>query len=264
VNTYAKLAAAAAAVLVVGFVGWQLLPGAGGPGGPATPSPSPAATAAPSPTSGSTGSPTATGPVPLPEGRLPGGTYLIQPFIPGVSTISVVADIPAGWNGHPANGALTKPNENTGILIAGMLVDSLFSDPCRWDLDGSEAPDQSGDVTVGPTVDDLVAALKANTSYTSSAATPVTIGGYAGQELELQLPSSDVISTCDNREGQSAGDYFVFPGGFWALSSDSRWQLSILDVEGTRLVILVSIAPTASQADIDAAHGIVESFEITP
>ena len=41
---------------------------------------------------------------------------------------------------------------------------------------------------VGPTVDDLVAALRANTFYTSSTATPVTIDGYAGQELELQLP----------------------------------------------------------------------------
>jgi hypothetical protein len=45
VNLYAKLAAAAAAVLVVGFVGWRLLPGDGGMGGQPTPMPtmSPAA-----------------------------------------------------------------------------------------------------------------------------------------------------------------------------------------------------------------------------
>jgi hypothetical protein len=42
-NTYAKLALAAAAVLVVAVVGYNVLPGRGGVGGPnATPSPSPA------------------------------------------------------------------------------------------------------------------------------------------------------------------------------------------------------------------------------
>jgi hypothetical protein len=38
---------------------------------------------------------------------------------------------------------------------------------------------------VGPTVDDLAAALRANTFYTASDAKPVTIDGCAGQELEL-------------------------------------------------------------------------------
>ena len=42
-NTYAKFALAAAAVLVVAVVGYNVLPGRGGVGGPtATPSPSPA------------------------------------------------------------------------------------------------------------------------------------------------------------------------------------------------------------------------------
>lgn len=262
VNNYLKLAAAIAAVLVLAVVAWQLLPGnRGGVGGTPSAVPSPTAPAA---TARPTASPAATGPVALPEGRLPGGTYEMDPFIPGGSSISVVADVPGGWNGHPDVGALTKPDENTGVLIAGMIVDSLFSDPCRWDLDGSESPDQQGDVAVGPTVEDLVSALQANTSYTSSAATPITIGGYEGQELELQLPGEDVIPTCDNREGQATGDYFVSPRNFYALSSNSRWQLSILDVDGTRLVILVSIAPTAAAADIAAARAIVESLEITP
>jgi hypothetical protein len=261
-NSYLKVAAAVAAVLVVAVVAWQSLTGNQGSSG-ATSSPLPSATA-PAASTQPTATPAATGPVALPDGRLSGGTYRMDPFIPTLATISVVADIPADWNGHPEVGALTKPDENTGILIAGMIVDSLFSDPCHWDLDGSESPDQAGDVAVGPTVDDLVAALKANTSYTSSAATPITIDGYEGQELELKLPGEDVISTCDNRQGQSVGDYFVSPQNFYALSSDSRWHLYILDVEGTRLVTLISIAPTASDADIAAARAIVESFEITP
>jgi hypothetical protein len=43
-NTYAKLLAAAAAVLVVAVVGYQFLPGSGGPGGQPTIAPSPSPT----------------------------------------------------------------------------------------------------------------------------------------------------------------------------------------------------------------------------
>ena len=257
-----KVAASLAAVLVVAVVAWQFLPADGGPGEP-TAVPSPTAT---SPTATPTASPAPTGTVDLPDGPLSGGSYRIQPFffMPDPSALSIVADIPAGWTGHSSVAAITKPDENTGVLMGFMRTDTLFSDGCHWDLDGSQSPDQAGDVVVGPSVDDLVAALRANSSYTSSAPTPLTIGGYEGQELELQLPGTDVIATCDNREGQSIGDFFVFPSGFYAQSTDSRWNLSIVDVDGTRLIILISIAPTASQADIAAARAIVESFQITP
>jgi hypothetical protein len=60
-NTYAKLIAAAAAVLVVAVLGYQLLPGTGGVGGQPTIAPSPSPTAAtPSPTALPTPSPSLT------------------------------------------------------------------------------------------------------------------------------------------------------------------------------------------------------------
>ena len=144
-----------------------------------------------------------------------------------------------------------------------MTADGLFSDPCHWDVGGTGAA-QTGDVVVGPTVDDLVTALKANTSYTSTAATPVTFGRFEGQELELQLPGDDVLSTCDKEQGDTTGNYFVFPNGFYAQGPNSRWHLYIVDVDGTRLIVMVSIAEGTPQADITAAQAIVESFEITP
>ena len=255
-----KLGAAAAAVLVIAVVGYSLLPRQQpGVGGQSTPLPTASPTAAP------TSTPAATGPVALPDGVLAGGRYRIQPFS-DVPSLSVVADIPAGWTGHPANGAITDPGgSNVGVLIGFMQADGLFSDPCHWNLDGTGAPEQPGDVVVGPTVDDLVAALKANTSYTSSAATPITFGQFEGQELELQLPGDDVLSTCDIEAGDSAGSYYVFGGtGIYAQGPDNRWQLTIVDVAGTRLVTLLSYFDGTPQADLDAARAIVESFEFTP
>jgi hypothetical protein len=255
-NPLIKLGAAAAAVLVVAVVGWNLLPGGSGPGGPPSPTPQSSPTATPS------GSPTATGPLPA-VGTLAGGRYHLKP-LDDPSSLSIVADIPAGWQGFDST-ALVSPGKesNTGVLIGFMAADGLFSDACHWDVLGTRSAAQ-GDVVVGPTVDALVAALKANTSYTSSAATPITVGGFDGQEIELQLPGSDVITACDTRPGETTGDYFVFPNGYYAQGPNSHWHLYIVDVDGTRLITMVSQAEGTPQADIAAAKAIVESFEITP
>jgi hypothetical protein len=253
VTTQIKLIAALAAAVIVAVVGYNLLPRDGGPGGPS----SPPATSAP------TATPTAS-PIPLPEGSLEAGRYRFDlSFVdPGMS---LVADIPAGWNGHPDAVALTSADgENDGILLTFMEVPGVFPDPCRWDPDADGEPDPPADADVGPSVADLVAALEANTSYTATAANPVTIGRFPGQRLELQLPGADVISECDRRTDQTTGDFFVFPMGFYAQGADSRWRLTIVDVDGSRLVILVSIVGGAPEADAIAADAIVASFEITP
>ncbi len=123
---------------------------------------------------------------------LTGGRYLFQ-----VGDLTIEGTGPDGWVGYPS-WALDGPepvraDAPTGIGISFFTANGLYSDPCHWDVAGTGDAGTPGDVVVGPTVDDLVAALRANTFYTSSAATPVTIDGYAGQELELQLPEEPVV-----------------------------------------------------------------------
>jgi len=261
VNAYSKIAVAAAAVLIVAIVSYNLIAaGSTGVGGPA---PSPSPTASPPPTATPTGTAIASGAaVALYDGVLPAGRYRIRPFS-DLPSLSIVADIPAGWIGYPDVPGFTSPGgSNEGALIGFMRADGLFRDPCRWDLNGSGSPTQAGDVVVGSTVDDLVAALEANASYTTSKPTPVTFGAFQGSELQLQLPGDDVLSTCD-------GDrYWVFSGisdaGFYSQGPDSRWQLSIVEVNGTRLIALVSFFEKTPQADLAAAQAIMDSIQITP
>jgi hypothetical protein len=251
-----KLAVALAAAVIIAVVGYNLLPRQPSVGGAPTPSP----TTNPSPPRPS---PTlASGQ--LPDGRLAAGHYTMTP-IPELASLKVAADIPSGWQGYPDIPALISPGaqNNTGVLIGFTKTDGLFSNACHWDVDGTQSA-LHGDVVVGPTVENLVAALKANTSYTSSAATPVTVGGFAGQEIELQLPGADVIRSCDRRPAESTGDYFVFPNGFYAQAPNSRWHLYIVDVAGTRLITMLSEPQGIPQADITAAEAIVESFVVTP
>ena len=143
---------------------------------------------------------------------LTGGRYLFRPL----GDMTIVATGPNRWVGYPS-WAMDGPepmraDAPTGIGISFFSANGLYSDPCHWDVAGSGDAGLPGDVVAGPTVDDLVAALRDNKFYTSSVAKSVTIDGYAGQELELQLPD-DPFTTCDKDDpGDSGGHAFVFSG----------------------------------------------------
>lgn len=197
---------------------------------------------------------------------LTGGRYLFGPF-GEASSITIVATGPAGWVGYPS-WALDGPeplraDAPNGIGISFFTANGVYSDPCHWDVLGTGRADM-GDVVVGPTVDDLVVALRANTFYTSSVATPVTIDGYAGKELELQLPD-DPFTRCDKELGDSGGHAFVFSGpGLYAQGQANRWHLYILDVDGTRLIAVILAYSGTPQADLDTAQSVIDTMDINP
>jgi hypothetical protein len=252
-NSYLKIAAGLAAALVVAVIAWRFLPSSGGVGGDPTPMPSP--------------SPTATTIPPLPEGTVTAGTYRLHPFA-SPATVTVDATVPeGGWLGGPScciagpNGDSNGPN---GVVVAFLGAETINSDPCHWDKDGSGNAPQDGDIEVGPTVDDLAAALAAGTAYESTTPVDATLGGFSGKRLELQLAPD--ASGCDSYDG-AGNQYFVFggrDGGFYAQGGANRWQITIVDVDGTRLIsVLLSYSET-SAADLSAAQAILDSVVITP
>jgi hypothetical protein len=230
----------------------------GGVGSPGTPSPT--ATSTPTPTV----APTAAQIPDLPEGPMAAGTYRIRPF--AAETMTIDATVPdGGWLGGPPN-AFAGPaggNGPNGVGVGFIKAQTINSDPCHWDKDGSGSAPQEGDIEVGPTVDDLAVAL-ANASYESTTPVDVTLGEYSGKRLELELVPDP--SGCDSYDG-AGNQYFVFggrDGGFYAQGGANTWQVTIVDVEGTRLVaVLMSYAETSSE-HLSAAQGILDSVVITP
>lgn len=195
--------------------------------------------------------------------KLTGGRYLFGPF--GDPSVSIAATGPDGWFGYP-DWAMDGPkpvhaDAPTGIAISFFTADGLYSDPCHWDVQGTGSADV-GDVKVGPTVDDMVAALRANTYYTSTVAKPVTIDGYEGQELELQLPNHQ-FTKCDNETGDDSGHAFVFSGpGLYVQGPANRWHVYILDVAGTRLISVILSYPKTAQSDLDLAQSVIDAMDI--
>jgi hypothetical protein len=199
---------------------------------------------------------------------LTGGRYVFRPLAE-VPSLNIVATGPNGWVGYPS-WAMDGPepvraDAPTGIGISFFSANGVYGDPCHWDVLGTGDAGSPGDVAVGPTVDDLVAALRANTFYTSSVATPVAIDGYAGQELELQLPD-DPFTTCDKDDPDDPGGHaFVFSGpGLYAQGPANRWHLYILDVEGTRLITVILSYEGTPKADLDLAQNVIDTLDINP
>lgn len=225
-------------------------------------SPSPASTPTPSPTVGAS----TTAIPPLPEGSLVAGTYRLSPI--ASPTMTIHATVPdGGWLGGPPNtigGPRGESNGPNGVAVAFLTAQTINSDPCHWDKDGSGRAPQDGDVEVGPTVDDLVEALAATTSYESTAPVDATLGGYPGKRLELQLAPDP--AGCDSYDG-AGNQYFVFggrDGSVYAQGDANTWQLTIVDVDGTRLIAVLLSYEETSAADLDAAQGILASVVIAP
>jgi hypothetical protein len=259
VNRLLPALLAAAAVLIVAVVGYNLLApsntaGPPGPSASVTPTPAPPATATPAATV-----PGASGPWVLWQGPLPAGTYVANPFPAPNDALQILFTVPDGWHGAPP-GAVTPavgPGGPDGAAVAAQRPMALYVDPCLGQAEGSPT------LPAGETVDDLVDALVEISSgpeppYTVTTPESTVLSGYAGKRLDLLLPSDVDFSTCND------GTFWVWDVGPYAQGPGNRWHLWILDVDGTRVVIFAQDFATTSpetRADLEA---IVDSIRIQP
>ena len=89
------------------------------------------------------------------------------------------------------------------------------------------------DIEVGPTADDFAKALAAHPLLDATNPVDVTLGGFSGKYLDLQLPAD--ISKCDV--------YLPWAPAFYAQGPSHRWHIWSLDVDGVRVVIQAGTSP---------------------
>ena len=235
-STTLRIVVATAAVVVLAFLGIRFLGGTnfGAPSETATPIPTQSAT-----------------PQPLGDGPLDAGTVVAAGLGPSES-ISATFTVPEGWDGFagvcllPATG--TEGPDGMGTCFLG-VESGLYSDPCDGDHGVADVP-------VGPTVDEFVNALAEQTAYEATAPTDVTLGGYSGKTMDLQLPSD--VASCDN------GEFTPWAGSIYAQGPDNQWRLWILDVEGERLILVSQDFAGTSSEDVAEQRAIVDSIRIQP
>jgi hypothetical protein len=251
VNTYTKLAVAAAAVLIVAVVGYNLLPGRStGVGGPApTASPTAAPTAAPStgpspstafpawytPESGSSGA-----------GILSAGSQTTRSFGPAFTY-----RVPEGWvnNGDEVGfyGLFpATPANQAEVARSGELADAIHIGPQARPYFVCEALENN----VG-TAAERVAAAAANEVLAVSDVVDVTRGTLSGKRFDVRANP--------DWKGACPGD----PPGLDL--QDQRARVFLLDRPGGVIVIIVgSLHAAGHEAFLAQAMPVVESFDFAP
>lgn len=255
VNKLAQATIAAAAVLVVAVIGYNLLPRTGGAGGQQSPTPtalqSPSPSPSPADTSG-TGSATMT-PFGLDGFGMcpPAGKPSDCTEDPRDDSMAFAVDFPEGWESvddffiRLAKEGVEPPG-GAGLLIT--RGNWLYSDPCRPDDEASP------DIEVGPTVADFATALDTHPLLDVTTPVDVTLAGYSGTYLELQVPAD--ISECVR--------YRPIEATIYAQGPNHRWRYWILDVEGIRVAVHAHDYPETSTQHQAELQAIVDSVRITP
>jgi hypothetical protein len=195
------------------------------------------------------------------------GTYFIDPDGDPSTSLRVVYTIPtAGWSQWIG---AAKIGEDGFIGVSITTVTNVVRDGCR-----DHAP---ADPPVGPSVDDLAAALGGLAPFEApSAPTNVTIYGRRGEHLELTVPDMKVEHFADTTHftGCSSGKLmsWIAPtlasrGGyaFYGYTGPGYTEeLWILDVDDSRLVISASWSPHSPRKDLAEMRRILESIRIEP
>jgi hypothetical protein len=228
--------AAAAAIVIVAIVSIGLLEPRGLNFGTQAETPTPAPTAEPRV---------------LIEGAEGPGTFSTTPGGDNVDANPplITFDMPTGWSAvRPF--FIGAENESGSGTLFFLQPSGLYSEPC---LENSGAPD----VSVGSTADELAAALAAHTSLDATVSGDVVIDGHDAIRMELRTPSGLDYTTCEN------GQFWVWDAPLYS-EGPNRWNLWIIDLDGTTVVLLSDVSDSTTPELQDQIEQIVQSIRIGP
>jgi hypothetical protein len=199
---------------------------------------------------------------PSPTGRPlrdTGGTAILDPgtYVLDYFPVDLAFDIP---DGDPPGWHVGKSTDDAAVvlwytppdityLFAFWNVDNVYADPCDAAAGELEPP-------IGPSVDDLVAALSNLPEFRATAPVDITVGAFRGKQIELTALDSG--GDCPGVIVWSAGEESI------DLSPGETRHVHVLDVDGVRIAMLTS-EPAQRDAAVEAElHQILDSIRIEP
>lgn len=221
----------------------------------------PSASEEPSPTTSTTApAPGRAGPTNVAEavGRLESGRYFIDPDGDPATSMRVTYEIPEGGGEWGQWIGAARITDGPHTMLSITTITNVVRDGCT-----DHVP---LDPPVGPTVENLATALSELAPFEVTAPpTDVMLFGYQGKHLELTVPKEG-IAGCDSDELHSwvapplGGAFFGYNGPEPGLTEEF-W---ILDVDGTRLVLVTNTSPDAPTEWIAERQAIIDSIRVVP
>jgi hypothetical protein len=178
------------------------------------------------------------------------GTYVLDQF-PVDLAFDIPDGDPPGWHvGYSRPDVATvlwyTPPEIT-YAFAFWTGENLYVDPCDPAAGELEPP-------IGPSVDDLVAALSNQRGFRATDPVDVTVGAFRGKEIELT--ALELAEDCPEVIPWSGADDTA------GLATGETLRVQILDVDGVRIVTHAR-EPAQPDAAVEAElHQILDSIRI--
>jgi hypothetical protein len=164
----------------------------------------------------------------------------------GPGSVPVTYTVPFGWS---SNGwGVLKGALRSGVIFVN--VGNIYNDSC---------PSVLLDPPVGPTVDDLVSAWANLPVLNATAASDVTVDGFHGKQIEFTVPDYGVADCRDEMYLVQEKD---IDGPTYPATPTQHQKVWIIDVDGTRLVIIALSFPSTSPQDRAAIDEILASVQI--
>jgi hypothetical protein len=189
-------------------------------------------------------------PTPVPrvpaDGSIETGTYRIGPD-------SIRVTIPLGWEaGYTGTYIGKNPEQSTEVYLQTYPSDvSVYTDAC-----------QSGDAlqSIGPSVDDLVTALRSQQNSDVSEPVDVTVGGRAAKRFEVSVPEGLDLAGCSIGRLQ----IWLAPPDWYLSFAEPTEVTTVLVVDGPsgRIVFTSGGFEDATDADLAELDAIIASMVI--
>lgn len=187
------------------------------------------------------------------------GTQLMTPT-QSLLPFPLAITFTAGWTGCGLH--YKELGDPGGVMMIGTwIVENVYKDPCRWRI---SLPTSA----VGPSVEDLVRELDGQEGTEAAEASDISIDGYDGQFIRLEVPVGLDTSDCDQDQ--------IAEFRFWNGPGDAVWWLGAadapgligevwaVDVEGTRVVIQSASFSDAGEDRRVEMREIVGSIDFMP
>jgi hypothetical protein len=179
-------------------------------------------------------------------------------FFAGSANVPVRFTIPPGWD-MLETFAVAKSGADPLLGVAFYDVANIYADGCQWKLINPP---------VGAGVDDLAAAYQDVPELRATPPRAITVDGFDGQQVQFSVPDYTDDNCKDATYGlvqaDNAGTNTGQTGApnLWAMTPNQQTTATILDVNGTRLVIFTIQLPPISAQDRTDLDTILDSLDI--
>jgi hypothetical protein len=240
-NNPLRIAIAAAAVLVVALIGFNVLPRQGGIGGP-TVTPSPAPTA--SPTSSPSPSPSSSrvalqAPRDIDTQLKPGTYQVATPFAMPFAITFTSNWTPKALTQGDVEFLKSSPIDGN-LYITADLIEGVFTDPCHSSSGATKAP---------TTLAGVVQALTHMVGFTAGPVTDVTIGGYTAKHVVITNSIDTATAGCTQGPMLPILTWRGGPSTGAGTNGGLTEELWFVEFNGTIVVIDGETGPTTAAAD---------------